>query len=118
MRPVCSENVSPENFHPLHRVDQTTTKPAYDGSVENYKKVSVMSCLICAGGAERIHCQGPWEERDCPDCGRYRVADELLLTLIEQGQIFDVGKTRGWLDSRRAEVAIPSIEVHEALLVG
>jgi hypothetical protein len=46
------------------------------------------------------------------------VADELLLALIEQGQIFDVGKTRGWLDSRRAEVAIPSIEVHEALLVG
>ncbi|WP_053120786.1 hypothetical protein [Pseudomonas sp. P1.31] len=77
-----------------------------------------MSCLICAGGAERIHCQGPWEERDCPDCGRYRVADELLLILIEQGQIFDVGKTRGWLDSRRAEVAIPSIEFHEALLVG
>jgi hypothetical protein len=28
-----------------------------------------------------------------------------------------VAKTRGWLDNRRREVAIPSIEIHEALLV-
>lgn len=60
-----------------------------------------MNCLICVGVAERIQGHGPWEERDCPDCGRYRVSDELILTLMEQGQIFDVAKTRGWLDSRR-----------------
>jgi len=36
---------------------------------------------------------------------------------MEQGQIFDVGKTRGWLDSRRVGGAVPSIEIHEALLV-
>ncbi len=76
-----------------------------------------MSCLVCAGAAERIHCHGPWEERDCPDCGRYRVADELLLALIEQGQIFDVVRTRGWLDRQRVDTAIPVINVHEALLV-
>lgn len=76
-----------------------------------------MNCLICVGVAERIHCLGPWEERDCPDCGRYRVSDELILALMEQGQIFDVSKTRGWLDSRRKEGLVPSIEIHEALLV-
>ncbi|KOY04333.1 hypothetical protein AM274_01845 [Pseudomonas nunensis] len=76
-----------------------------------------MSCLICAGVAERIQCRGPWEERDCPDCGRYRISDELLLVLMDQGQIFDVSKTRGWLDRRRIEVAIPSIELHQALLM-
>ncbi|MBM6442209.1 MULTISPECIES: hypothetical protein [Pseudomonas] len=76
-----------------------------------------MSCLICAGVAQRIQCHGPWEERDCPECGRYRVSDELILTLMEQGQIFDVGKTRCWLDRRRADGAVPSIEIHEALLV-
>jgi hypothetical protein len=76
-----------------------------------------MNCLICVGVAKRIQCSGPWEERDCPDCGRYRVSDELIFTLMEQGQIFDVAKTRGWLDSHRIDGAIPSIEIHEALLV-
>lgn len=78
--------------------------------------VIAMNCLICVGTAQRIQCHGPWEERDCPDCGRYRVSDELLMMLMEQGQIFDVSKTRRWLDSRRGEGAVPSIEIHEALL--
>jgi len=76
-----------------------------------------MNCLICVGVAQRIECEGPWEERDCPECGRYRVSDELILALMDQGQIFDVAKTRGWLDDRRTVAAIPSIEMHEALLV-
>lgn len=79
--------------------------------------VIAMNCLICVNAAERIQCHGPWEERNCPDCGRYRVSDELILALIDQGQIFDVVKTRGWLDSQRAQVAIPAIVKSEALLV-
>lgn len=58
----------------------------------------------------------PWEERDCPACGRYRVSDELILALMDQGQIFDVSKTRDMLNSRRLEGAVPTIEIHEALL--
>ncbi|GAB6403945.1 hypothetical protein [Pseudomonas sp. MHK4] len=76
-----------------------------------------MNCLICVGAAQRIQCNGPWEERDCPDCGRYRVSDELILALMDQGQIFDVGKTRDMLNSRRLEGVVPTIEIHEALLV-
>lgn len=75
-----------------------------------------MSCLICAGNAERIKCEGLWEERDCPSCGRYRVSDALVLTLMEQGQIFDVHEMRIWLGERRKKGQIPCIEVHEALL--
>lgn len=76
-----------------------------------------MSCLICAGTAERILCDGDWEERDCPSCGHYRVSDALVLTLMEQGQIFDVSKMRIWLAEKRRDGAIPYIEIHEALLV-
>ncbi|MCP1484629.1 hypothetical protein J3D48_000942 [Pseudomonas fluorescens] len=76
-----------------------------------------MKCLICVGVAKRIECHGPWEERYCPLCGRYRVSDELILALMDQGQIFDIAKTRSWLESQRAEGAIPSIEIHVALLV-
>lgn len=60
-----------------------------------------MSCLVCAGSASDIPCEGPWEEWDCTVCGRYRVADTLILTLMEQGQIFDVEMTRKWLVQQR-----------------
>lgn len=76
-----------------------------------------MSCLICAGPAERVLCQGAWEERNCPDCGHYRVSDSLVLMLMEQGQIFDIEKARAWLRSRRGERSIPTIEAVEGLLL-
>ena len=76
-----------------------------------------MNCLICAGAAERFLCDGPWEERDCPECGRYRISDELILALMDQGQIFDVLKVRGWLDTRRTEGFLPCIQSPEGLLV-
>ncbi|PTT00194.1 hypothetical protein [Pseudomonas sp. HMWF006] len=75
-----------------------------------------MICLICAGMASRIECQGPWEERDCPHCGHYRMADALILTLMEQGQIFDVAQTRNWLAQQRLNEVVPCIQAHEALL--
>lgn len=75
-----------------------------------------MNCLICAGVASRIECLGPWEERDCPACGRYRVADALILNLMEQGQIFDVEQTRNWLAQQRLKEVVPCIRAHEALL--
>ena len=57
-----------------------------------------MSCLVCAGVAERIQCHGAWAKRDCPAArDRYRIADALVLAMIEEGQIFDVSKTRIWL---------------------
>lgn len=39
------------------------------------------------------------------------------MSLMDQGQIFDVGKTRDWLNGRRKEGITPSIELHEALLL-
>jgi hypothetical protein len=85
--------------------------------VQTIKMVIAMNCLICVGVAQRIQCHGPWEERDCPDCGRYRVADELILTLMDQGQVFDVNRTRELLNSRRLEGVVPTIELHEAPLL-
>ncbi|WP_166362473.1 hypothetical protein [Pseudomonas akapageensis] len=76
-----------------------------------------MSCLICAGTAENILAGGEFEERDCPSCGRYRISCALVLMLMEQGQIFDVHRMRVWLAAKREFVDVPSIEIHEALLV-
>ncbi len=76
-----------------------------------------MSCLICAGHAEKIETTDGWEERECQQCGRYRMSQALILTLMEQGQIFDTQKMQRWLEIQRSKVEVPSIEVHEALLL-
>ncbi|CRM75357.1 hypothetical protein [Pseudomonas sp. 25 R 14] len=64
-----------------------------------------------------VMCNGPWEERDCPYCGHYRISDELILALMDSGQIFDIYKARALLESRRTEGIMPCIQIHEALLV-
>jgi len=45
------------------------------------------------------------------------MSHELVLTLMEQGQIFDVHKMRAWLQAQRHHCQVPSVEIHEALLV-
>lgn len=75
-----------------------------------------MSCLICAGPAESFETHGNWEERNCPSCGRYKISSVLILTLMEQGQIFDVVRMRVWLANQRSSTAVPLVEMHEARL--
>jgi hypothetical protein len=40
----------------------------------------------------------------------------LVLSLMEQGQIFDTERMRSWLKAQRCAVSVPSIDVDEALL--
>jgi hypothetical protein len=75
-----------------------------------------MTCLICAGPAEEVARQDHWEERKCPECGHYRIADAVVLTLMEQGQIFEVNKARAWLDENRSATRIPHLESTVGLL--
>ncbi|MFJ4349234.1 hypothetical protein [Pseudomonas sp. NPDC089401] len=76
-----------------------------------------MSCLICAGHAESIDCLAGWEERKCAQCGCYRMSQALILSMMDEGQIFDAEKMRQWLQLQRSVEAIPTIAVHEAILV-
>ncbi|EFW80216.1 hypothetical protein ALP26_103932 [Pseudomonas savastanoi pv. glycinea] len=76
-----------------------------------------MSCLICAGDAETIKCQAEWEERVCQRCGRYRMSQALILTLMDEGQIFDTIKIRRWLGLQRSTVAVLTIDVRQAALL-
>ncbi|QJI28684.1 hypothetical protein HKK55_08130 [Pseudomonas sp. ADAK18] len=76
-----------------------------------------MSCLVCAGSAERIEASEDFAERICAECGHYRISRSFVLDLIEQGQIFDVVKMRDWLADNRQRVDIPSINAQQAILV-
>jgi len=75
-----------------------------------------MSCLICAGHAQSIECAAGWEERECSECGCYRMSQALILSMMEEGQIFDAGKMRQWLKLRRSGAAIPFIDAGVAIL--
>ena len=61
-------------------------------------------------------CDGPWGERDCPACGRYRVSDEVILVLMDQGQSSYVLKTRGFSSACGCEARV-IIESKVALIV-
>ncbi|MCU1723137.1 MULTISPECIES: hypothetical protein [Pseudomonas] len=45
------------------------------------------------------------------------MSQTLILSMMEEGQIFDARKMREWLDGQRGRVPVPSIEVHEAILM-
>ena len=75
-----------------------------------------MTCLICAGPAEEVVRHDQWEERKCSDCGHYRIANSLVLALMDQGQIFDVEKARAWLSENRKASQIPHLESVRGLL--
>lgn len=76
-----------------------------------------MSCLICAGEAQRIEAGDTLEERHCPVCGHYRMCTRLIASLMEQGQIFDVSRMRAWLMEHQGNGGVPCIQAAQARLV-
>ncbi len=85
--------------------------------VNKNKKGAYMSCLICAGQAESIECAGGWEQRQCAQCGCYRMSQALILTMMEEGQIFDTARMRQWLLVSRDSMPVPSIDRAQAILM-
>jgi len=75
-----------------------------------------MTCLICAGPAEEIACPSQWEERRCAVCGRYRISNALVRTLMDNGQIFDLVKAREWLKRNGTLHDIPKLVSADRLL--
>lgn len=74
-----------------------------------------MSCLICAGQAQSLECTQGWEERQCLQCGHYRMSQTLIRVMMEEGQIFDTGQMREWLAARRELEPIPGIDRSRAI---
>ncbi|EST13998.1 hypothetical protein EDP1_1099 [Pseudomonas putida S610] len=85
--------------------------------VNKNNKGAYMSCLICAGQAESVECAGGWEQRQCSQCGCYRMSQALILTMMEEGQIFDTARMRQWLMVSRVSMPVPSIDHAQAILM-
>jgi hypothetical protein len=45
------------------------------------------------------------------------MSQSLILNMMEEGQIFDAGRMRQWLDTRRSIEAVPSIAQGEAITI-
>ncbi|MET1080160.1 MAG: hypothetical protein ABWY06_19280 [Pseudomonas sp.] len=75
-----------------------------------------MSCLICGAGAQVLQTGvADWEERECAQCGRYKVAQTLLSTMGDM--VFDVDKTRQWIASNSGTGQAPRLSPLYACLV-
>jgi hypothetical protein len=44
------------------------------------------------------------------------MSQNLVITMMDQGQIFDTGNIRLWLDSQRTRIPVPAIDIQHALL--
>lgn len=75
-----------------------------------------MNCLICTELAEQFASCDQWEERVCPDCGHYKISLQLISAMIDQGQIFNIRKTREWLAIVRASSPAPAICFENVIL--
>ncbi len=73
-----------------------------------------MTCLICKGAAETYESGGDWHERNCAECGRYRVSRTLVDTMASQKQSFDVERTRTWIAMNKVATASPIISSFDA----
>jgi predicted RNA-binding Zn-ribbon protein involved in translation (DUF1610 family) len=76
-----------------------------------------MSCLICSGPAA-VGLHEAYQERVCPDCGSYRVTRNAIALLRNNNFRFDVHLSRSWLAQQRGSGVIPTIDSHEAVLLG
>lgn len=45
------------------------------------------------------------------------MSQTLILTMMEEGQIFDARRMRQWLELRRGVIPIPTIDLDEAIMV-
>lgn len=97
--------------------DRVLVSPSSPCSDEKEQEGGYMSCLICAGQAESVTCIQGWEERQCSQCGHYRMAQALILLMMDEGQIFDISLMRQWLTARRDMEAVPLIDHRQAIWV-
>lgn len=73
-----------------------------------------MVCLICKEAAETYESGGDWHERNCSECGRYRVSRTLVDTMSGLKQSFDVARTRAWIALNKVTTPSPLLSSFEA----
>jgi hypothetical protein len=73
----------------------------------------MLICLICGGIAKTYDSGGDWHERNCANCGRYRVSRTLVDTMKGLRQSFDVVRTRSWLAANKVTTPSPLISTFD-----
>ena len=74
-----------------------------------------MACFVCREVAEAASpTGGDYEERNCGQCGRYRLSRSLLVEIESQKLSFDVEATRRWIAVNRVTNPAPTLSSFEA----
>ncbi|CAI8791495.1 TFIIB-like protein [Pseudomonas jessenii] len=71
-----------------------------------------MKCLICGDSAASADTGADYVERDCPECGRYRITGTALALMKAHGWRFDVDLTRKWIAEHQGTGSIPTVDSH------
>ena len=74
-----------------------------------------MVCFVCREDAEAASpTGGDYEERNCGQCGRYRLSRSLLAEIEGQKLSFDVEAARRWIAVSRVTNPIPTMSSFDA----
>jgi len=73
-----------------------------------------MQCLICQAACDVAHTTGSWSEIRCSaKCGHFRVSANLVAKMKLKSELFDVERTRRWLEMARHEGPAPLISTYD-----
>ena len=74
-----------------------------------------MECLICKSKANEVTPSGDYKQLACPGCGEYKISGTAIKTIENKRLVFDIQRTREWLNSYLGTGQIPLIDEGKAI---
>ena len=74
-----------------------------------------MECFICGSESSEVLPLGDYRQLACPECGEYKISRTAIKTIENKSLVFDIERTREWLNSFLGTGQIPLIDEAKAL---
>jgi len=74
-----------------------------------------MECFICKSKANEVTPSGDYKQLACPECGEYKISGTATKAIENKRLIFDIQRSREWLNSFLGTGQIPLIDEGKAL---
>ena len=73
-----------------------------------------MKCFICGDESKNVLPSGDYTQLACPGCGEYKISGTAVHAVQSKKLIFDIQRSRDWLNSFLGSGQIPKIDEDKA----
>jgi pyruvate/2-oxoacid:ferredoxin oxidoreductase beta subunit len=74
-----------------------------------------MKCFICKADASEVAPYGDYKQLACPGCGEYKISGTAINAVENKRLVFNIQRSRDWLNSFLGTGQIPLIDEDKAL---